>query len=550
MNPSIRKNVPFRGLVTTLYLASLVGTLQSATLDLTTATIADLQAAFRAGLTAETLTAAYLSRIEAYDKKGPAINSVITLNPRALDEARARDSERRAGKVRGPLHGIPVALKDNIDTVDLATTGGSQLLEGSLPPDDAFIVRRLRAAGAIVIAKVNLSEWAGSGGSATGAPTNVAKAARVPNGFSSAGGQTLNPHDLTRGPAGSSGGTGAALAAGFAQFGIGTDTGGSIRGPSSANGIVGIKPTRGLMSRDGIIPLGLSFDTAGPMARSVHDVAASLGAMTGVDAADPATSASRGKFHRDYTRFLKTGSLRGARLGVLRDFMGQDAETDRVVEAAIVRLKGLGAVIIDPIRYPEHLRKGRQDLYNLVVRAEFKADLTTYLKTTRPGFPKSFDEVVTLSNDPATGYHSPGKAVGLKWSAAPEVSFEVSDPVYLATRDQMLPAVRAAIDAVLAKHRLDAVIYPTAPRPAQLIHPLDESARGESATSFANFTGYPDVIVPAGMTRDGLPVTLSFFGTAWSEPKLLGYAYDFEQATLARVLPRHTPALASDILTY
>ncbi len=520
----------------------------AADLKLDEATIADVQAAYAKGtLTAEKLTELYLARIAAYDKQGPAINSVITVNPKALAEAKALDAERKAGKIRGPLHGIPVALKDNIDTFDLPTTGGSQLLEGSLPPDDAFITKKLRDAGAIIIAKVNLSEWAGSGGSASGAPADIVKAGRVPNGFSSAGGQTKNPHALDRGPSGSSGGTGAAIAANFAQFGLGTDTGGSVRGPSSANGIAGLKPTRGLLSRDGIIPLGLSYDTAGPMARSVYDVAASLGAMTGLDAADAATLKSGGHYFSDYTQFLKVGSLKGARIGVARDFFGQDPETDRVMEESIATLKKLGAEIIDPISYPEYLRRGRQDIYNLVVRAEFKADLTTYLKTTKPGYPKSFDEVARLSNDPATKYRSPGKAAGLKWSAEPGVSLDVTDPVYISTKNNILPALTATIEALFVKHRLDAIIYPTSPRPATPITPPDNPPpMGDSPTSFANFTGWPDLIVPAGMTKDGLPVTLSFFGPAWSEPKLFGYGYDFEQAVKARVLPKNTPALPAD----
>ena len=538
-------------LLLALTLASTAPATSAATLDLTTATIADLQAAFKAGLTSEKLMEAYLARVAAYDQQGPTIDSIITLNPHALAEAKALDAERAAGKIRGPLHGIPIVLKDNIDTFDLPTTGGSQHLEGSIPPDDAFITKKLREAGAIIVAKVNLSEWAGSGGSASGAPPDVTKAGRVPNGFSSAGGQTRNPHDLTRGPAGSSGGTGAALAAGFAQFGLGTDTGGSVRGPSSANGIAGLKPTRGLMSRDGIIPLGLSYDTAGPMARSVYDVAAALGAMTGVDKADPATKPSKGKFEKDYTKFLKVGALKGARIGIARDFMGQDAETDRVVEAAIVTLKNLGAVIVDPVSYPEYLRKGRQDIYNVIVRAEFKSDLTTYLKTTKPGFPKSFDEIVALSNDPKTNYRSPGKAAGLKWVSEPGITLDVDDPVYLATRDQVLPAVRATIDAIMKKDKLDAIVYPTSPRRASPITPPENAPpMPESATSFANFTGYPDVIVPAGMTDDGLPVTISFFGPAWTESKLLAYGYDFEQATKARVLPKTTPSLPTDTLTF
>jgi amidase len=524
--------------------------LRAAELNLTTATIADVQSAYTAGLTSEKLTAAYLARIDAYDKKGPTINSVITLNPKALAEAKALDAERKAGKIRGPLHGIPVVLKDNVDTFDLPTTGGSQLLEGSLPPDDAFITKKLRDAGAIILAKVNLSEWAGSGGSAAGAPPDILKAGFIPGGFSSAGGQTRNPHALDRSPSGSSGGTGAALAAGFAQFGIGSDTGGSIRGPSSHNGIAGLKPTRGLMSRDGVIPLGLSYDTAGPMARTIYDVAAALGPMTGIDSADAATYASGGHYHADYTPFLKRGSLKGARIGVNRDYLGQDPEVDRIFEASIAKLRELGATIVDPVSIPDYLRKARADIYNLVVKAEFKADLTTYLKTTKPGFPKSFDDIVRLSNDPATKYRSPGKAAGLKWVSSPGITFDLNDPVYLATKTAILPALTATFESIMAKDKLDAIVYPTMPRPAMPINPADGVAWPESSTSFANFTGWPDVIVPAGMTKDGLPVTLSFLGRAWTEPALLSYAYDFEQSTKARILPTTTPSLPTDILTY
>lgn len=513
------------------------------------ATIAELNSAFADGsLTAEKLTAAYLARIKAYDKTGPTINSIITLNPNALKEAKALDAERAAGKVRGPLHGIPVFLKDNIDTFDLPTTGGSQLLEGSLPPDDAFITKKLRAAGAIIIAKANLSEWAASGGSTGGAPPAISKLGFIPGGFSSAGGQTLNPHDLTRSPSGSSGGTGAGIAAAFAQFGLGSDTGGSIRGPSSHNGIAGLKPTRGLMSRDGIIPLGLSFDTAGPMARSVYDVAATLGVMTGVDSADAATAKSAGKFYADYTQFLKRGSLKGARIGVNRDYLGQDAEVDKIFEESIAKLRELGAVIVDPVVIPAALREGRGFIYNTVVRAEFKADLTTYLKTTKPGFPKSFSEVVKRSNDPTTKYRSAGKAFGLAWVSEPGNTLDLDDPIYLAIKNGVLASVNTTFDNLFAANKLDVIVYPTMPRPAMPINPTDGMGWPESATAFANFTGYPDLIVPAGTTKAGLPVTISFFGPAWSEPKLLALGYDFEQATKARILPHTTPVLASDAL--
>ena len=533
-------------------IAFAVGTMSmahAASLNIETASIADVNKAFASGLTSEALVSAYLKRIEAYDKKGPVINAVITLNPKALETAKALDAERKAGKIRGPLHGIPIILKDNFDTFDLPTTGGSQLLEGSIPPNDAFVVKKLRDAGAIIVAKVNLSEWAGGGGS-TGGTTDpeIRKKGAVPNGFSSAGGQTRNPHDLTRGPAGSSGGTGAGIAAVFAQFGLGTDTGGSVRGPSSVNGIVGLKPTLGLMSRDGIIPLALSFDTGGPMARSVYDLAVALGAMTGVDPADAATKTSAGKFETDYTKFLKTGSLKGARIGVARDFMGQDAETDRIIESSIATLKKQGAVIVDPLPYPAFLLDVRQSLSTMIMAAEFKAQVTDYLKTTGPKYPKSFADVVAGSNDPKTGYRSPEKAFGLKYQAG--YALDLTDPVYLAGKNEGLPLMKSSMLALFTKYQLDAIVYPTSPRPATLIKPPVPAPMGGSATSIANQTGFPDLIVPAGMTKDGLPVTLSFFGLAYSEPKLLGYGYDFEQATKARVLPKNTPALATDSITF
>ncbi len=535
--------------VLTVLLSAASAWANGAKLDLATATIADLQSAMSKGsLTAEKLTQAYLARIEAFDKQGPAINTVITLNRKALEQAKLLDAERKAGKTRGPLHGIPIVLKDNFDTFDLPTTGGSQLLAGSIPPDDAYVVKKLRDAGAIILAKVNLSEWAGSGGSVSGTKDpEVRKKGAVPNGFSSMGLQTKNPHDLSRGPSGSSGGTGAAIAAVFAQFGLGSDTGGSVRGPSSANGTVGLKPTHGLMSRDGIIPLALSFDTGGPHARSVYDIAVALGVMTGVDAADPATKKSVGKFEQDYTKFLKKGALKGARIGIARDFMGKDPGTDAVMDEAIATLKKLGAETVD-VYYPEYLLVSKQPIYNLLVASEFKAQLTEYLKTTKPGFPKSFDEVVELSNDPKTGYRSPQKAFALTYTAS--IALDLDDPVYLAIKNDQLTATTAGILAIFSKHKLDAIVYPTSPRPATPIVPPDNPPPSDSATSFANQTGFPDLIVPAGMTNDGLPVTLSFFGPAFSEPKLLGYGYDFEQATKAIVLPKHTPALASDTLTF
>ena len=525
-------------------------------LDLKSATIADLNAAFKKGtLTAEKLTALYLARIAAYDKQGPAINAVISLNPNALAEAKALDAERKAGKTRGPLHGVPLVLKDLYNTFDLPTTAGSQLLAGSVPPADAFVVKKLRDAGAIILAKVNMSEFASGGGSVLGAKDlAILKAGVVPDGFSSMGGQTRNPHDLARGPGSSSGGTGAAIAAAFAQFGLGTDTAGSIRGPSAANGIVGLKTTLGLVSRNGIVPLA-SFDTAGPMARNVYDIAIVLGVMAGSDPADASTKQSAGKVETDYTKFLKAGSLKGARIGIGRDFSGRDPETIRITEESIATLKKLGAVVIDPVRYPAYLLQIKQPLFTLIRNSEFKALIADYLKTLKPGYPRTLDELIAKASDPKTGYRSPEKLVGLKYTAS--VALDLNDPVYLAAKNQGLMALKSSLQAIFAKDQLDAIVYPTANRPAPLIKPSDSPAGGadgagagggESAALFADESGSPEIIVPAGMTKDGLPVTLSFLGQAFSEPKLLGYAYDFEQATRARVLPKNTPALPGDTI--
>ena len=305
------------------------------------------------------------------------------------------------------------------------------------------------------------------------------------------------------------------------------------------------------MSRSGIVPLALSFDTGGPMGRSVSDIATALGVMTGVDPSDPASVKSAGHFQADYTKYLKTGSLKGARIGIARDFMGKDAGTDKVVEDAIATLKSLGATVIDPIKYPDYLIEAKGGIYNLLVSSEFKAQITDYLHTLKPGFPKSFDEIVAKANDPATGYRSPGKAYALKYTAS--LALDLNDPQYLALKNEQLAAVRAGIAAIFSKYKLDAVVYPTSPRPATPITPKEDpkpGVGGDSPTNLANESGCPDLIVPAGMTPEGLPVTISFFGPQWSEPKLIGYAYDFEQATKAIRLPKTTPALPTDTLSY
>lgn len=505
------------------------------TIDLDSATIADINAAFNAGtLTAEKLVQMCLARIQAYDRKGPALHAVITLNPKALEIARQLDAERKAKGARSPLHGIPVVLKDNFDTSDMPTTGGSLLLEGSIPPDDAFIVKKLRDAGAIILAKVNMSEFA-SGGA-----------------HSSLGGQSLNPHDLTRTPSGSSGGTGVSIAAAFATVGFGTDTGGSVRGPSTSNGIVGLKPTLGLVSRDGIIPLALSFDTGGPMARSVYDIAAVLGIVTGIDAADDATKKSEGKFETDYTKYLKADALKGARIGIARDFLGADPDVDWVIDASLATMRKAGATIVD-VRYPRWLLDAKGEFYNAVRYPEFVVQIKDYLATLGPKYPKTLDQMIERANElPSLGADGAGPNPS-RWTLFKREagSGTLTDYRYLAVHDHGLPLVRTTIEGVFAEQKLDAIVYPTSPRrPALISAPADPpGGPASSPTNIANLTGFPDLIVPAGFTGDNLPVGISFFGPAFSEAKLLSLGYSFEQVTHARRLPIHTPALQGEQIT-
>ncbi len=498
------------------------------------ATIAELQGAMASGaLTAEKLMQLCLARIEAYDRQGPKLHAVISLNPKAMDEAKALDAERKAGKVRGPLHGIPVVLKDNYDTVEMPTTGGSVILDGSIPPKDAFMVQKLREAGAIMLAKVNLGEFANGG-------------------QSSMGGQSLNPHDLTRTPAGSSGGTGVSIAAGYTPLGFGTDTGGSIRGPSNVNGIVGLKPTHGLLSRAGIIPLGLTLDTGGPMARNVSDIALALGTMTGVDPRDDATKKSQGKFEKDYTKFLKADGLKGARIGLARDFMGADPDVDWMIESAVVAMKKAGATVVD-VRYPKWFLAGAEGMVSVIVPTEFKVQINDYLKTLKPEYPKTLAELVDR-NQVYVGMGKDGAGPNpTRWRLLRDrdlPAVPMTDPGYQAMINYFLPMTRNLIENMMAKDKLDAFIYPTGARRAAQIAAAVPAGRDTvpGATGIANLSGFPDLIVPAGFTTDDLPVTVSFFGTAFSEPKLLALGYSFEQATHARRRPVNTPALAGGMI--
>ena len=522
----------------TLSLAAVIafaGSAGAQSLSLSEATIADLNAAFDAGsLTSERLVTLYLARIEAYDDDGPRLNAFLTLNPRALEAARALDRERRETGPRSLLHGIPVVLKDNVDTRDMPTTAGSLLLRGSVPPDDAFIVQRLREAGAIILGKANMSEFA----------SGVAQ--------SSIDGPMLNPHNPTRTPSGSSGGTGVAIAAWFAQLGIGTDTGGSVRGPTTSNGIAGLKPTLGLLSRDGIVPLALSFDTAGPMARSVYDVAAMLTVMVGVDPADEATAASEGRYPADYTRVLDEEALAGARIGIARDFLGYDTEVDWIIEAALDAMREAGATLVD-VRYPRWLLDAKAEFYQTIRWREFPVQIEDYLATLSPGYPRTLPEMVERSKKILAPPPDGGVPNPTRWSFFQQElnGGSMDDAEYAAMRDFGLPLVRAILTGVLEAHDLDAIVYPTSPTrpgPAGIYRGSSSPNPAPSATNLANLSGLPDLIVPAGYTSNRLPVGISFLGRMFSEARLLGLGYAFEQKTRVRRDPVHTPALPAETI--
>jgi len=510
----------------------------AAEVELTAATIEEVNASIDAGeLNSVELVELFLDRIDAYDKQGPGINAVLTLNPEALGQARALDEERARSGRRSPLHGIPVLLKDNMDTADLPTTAGSFLLQDSIPPDDAFIVQQIREAGAIILAKLNMSEFA-SGGA-----------------MNSLGGPTYNPHDTTRSPAGSSGGTGAAIAAGYAMMGLGTDTGGSVRGPSSANGIVGLKTTHGLLSRDGVVPLALSFDTVGPMARSVYDVAVSLGVMTGIDPADDSTSKSEGLYHTDYTQFLDADALDGAKIGVARVFMDSDPEVDWIIESALQTMRDAGAEVVD-IEIPGWLMDVRGRFYRAIRYREFRAQIEDYLATIGPKYPKTLDDIIKQSmrlTSPREDGAIPNPG---RWNLmmSEDDSGELEDYEYIAVRDHALPLVQSVMAGIMRDNELDVIVYPTSTtRPGRVDpdpNPNGAPGGGGSPVTLANMSGFPDIIVPAGFTGMGLPITISFMGPAFSEPRLLGLGYAFEQLTKARRLPVHTPALEGEEISY
>ncbi|HEX3276524.1 MAG TPA: amidase [Gemmatimonadales bacterium] len=497
--------------------------------DLEEITLAALQAGLASGrYTSRGVAQQYLDRIAAMDRAGPGLHAILETNPEALDLADQLDRERAAGKTRGPLHGIPVLLKDNIDTHDrMTTTAGSLALEGSIPPRDSTVAERLRRAGAILLAKTNLSEWA-----------NI-RSSRSSSGWSARGGQCRNPYVLDRNPCGSSSGSGAAVSANFGALAVGTETDGSIVCPASANGVVGIKPTVGLVSRAGIIPISHTQDTAGPLCRTVADAAALLTVLAGADPRDPATAAA-GHAAPDYTAFLRKDGLRGARIGVARaKFFGYSDATDRLAEAAIAVLKREGAEVIDPADIPH---AGEYDAPELdVLLYELKADLAAYLAALGPSARvKTLADVIAF-NEREREREMP--YFGQELFIQAEAKGSLTDPGYrkaLALCGKL--ARKDGLDAVLARHRLDALVAPTGNPawPTDLVN--GDHFTGSSSTPAA-VARYPSVSVPMGFAW-GLPVNLSFIGPAWSEPVLIRLAYAFEQITMHRKAPAFAPTLA------
>jgi amidase len=488
--------------------------------ELEEATVSSLQEAMTAGReTAAGLAKKYLERIADID---PALRSVLETNPDAVAIARALDEERSAKGPRGPLHGIPVLVKDNLDTHDrMRTTAGSLALEGSIAAKDSFVVARLRAAGAVILGKTNLSEWANF------------RSSRSTSGWSGRGGLTRNPYSLDRNPSGSSSGSGAATSANLCAVSVGTETDGSIVSPSTLCGIVGLKPTVGLVSRSGIIPISASQDTAGPMTRTVTDAAILLGGMTGVDPADPATEASRGKAERDYTTFLDAEGLKGARIGVARKYFRPGAVGENVVEAALQEMKRRGAILVDPADLPTHGTIGSGEMEVLLY--EFKDGLNRYLAGVDAKLPVHTLEELIAFNEKHQDREMP--YFGQETLIRAQAKGPLTERPYLDALEKCRRLSRAeGIDAVMDQHKLDALVAPTGGPAAKsdLIHG-NRSVGGSS--NAAAIAGYPSITVPAGGVL-GMPLGISFFGRAWSEPVLLKIAFAFEQATKARRAPK------------
>jgi amidase len=477
--------------------------------------------------TSEKLVSLYLERINKLDKNGPGLNSVIEVNPDALLLARELDKERKTGKVRSALHGIPVLIKDNIDTADkMVTSAGSLALAESHAARDAFVVKRLRDAGAVILGKTNLSEWANF------------RSNRSSSGWSGRGGQTLNPYILDRNPCGSSSGSGVAVSANLCAAAIGTETDGSIVCPSSTNGIVGIKPTVGLISRSGIIPISHSQDTSGPMARTVSDAAVMLGLLTGLDSEDEATAAAEGKKSEDYSRFLDGDGLKGARIGVARNFFGFNDRVDQLMEEAIQAMREKGAEIIDPANIETVNEIGEIEFDMMLY--EFKHDLNLYLSN----LPAS---VTVRSLTDLIAFNEANKAKEMPWFGQElfimaDKKGPLTDKVYLKEiADLKRLAGKEGIDATLQKNKLDAIIAPTG-GPSWNTDWVNGDHFSGGSSAPAACAGYPAITVPAGFIF-GLPVGITFMAGAWSEPALIKIAYAYEQATRHRKAPEYKERL-------
>ncbi|MGI8402154.1 MAG: amidase [Gemmatimonadaceae bacterium] len=492
-------------------------------------TVADLQAGMASGkMTAHSITQNYITRIHELDRIGPTLRHVIEINPDALSIAATLDRERKAGKARGPLHGIPILVKDNIDTADrMTTTAGSYALAGSIPLRDATIAAKLRAAGAIILGKTNLSEWANF------------RSSHSSSGWSGRGGQARNPYVLDRNPCGSSSGSGGAVSANLCALAIGTETDGSIVCPASANGVVGIKPTLGLVSRAGIIPIAHSQDTAGPMARTVTDAAILLNVMAGPDPRDPATSSGAARSPIDYTASLDANGLRGARIGVARSkFFGYSDVTDKLVNDAIATMKAQGAVIVDPANI-ETAGKFDDTEFDVLLY-EFKADLNTYLASLGPKAPVRTLEDIIGYNDAHKDQEMP--YFGQEIMIQAQAKGPLTEKKYLDALANDLKLSRTdGIDATMDKYKLDAIVAPTG-NPAWTTDLVNGDHFSGGSSTPAAVAGYPNINVPAGFSHQ-LPVGISFFGRAYSEPTLIRIAFAYEQATHHRRPPRFIPSL-------
>jgi amidase len=494
-------------------------------LDVSELSATDASARLASGaLSSRALTQAYLDRIARLDKAGPGLNSVIELNPDALKDADALDAERKAGKIRGPLHGLPILLKDNIDVVGMANSAGSLALANHRPQHDAFLVARLRAAGAVILGKTNLSEWANF------------RSTRSISGWSSRGGQTRNAYVLDRNPCGSSAGTGTAVAASLAPFGVGTETDGSIICPAAVNGLVGLKPTVGLVSRGGIIPISVSQDTAGPMARTVADAALLLNALADVDESDPAGHAAAGNIPADYRAFLKADALKGKRFGVMRQTMGFHPEVDAAVERAVATLKAAGAEVVD-VKLGSYGQWDKAELEVLLY--EFKDGLNAYLKREGVGL-SSLEALIAWNKGHAD---SAMPLFGQELFEQAQAKGPLSDAAYLTAKAQARRlAGKDGLLAALDQQDLDALVAPSM-SPAWPTDPVLGDHFVGAGYGIAAVAGTPSITVPMGDVR-GLPIGLAFMGRAYSEPELISFAYAYEQRTHARKPPQFKPSLS------